>query len=187
MKEKNRMGLFIFWSLAALLVLLLIQQAGQISKEEELPYSKFKEYLKNEQIVEIKVSPDIIHGEYRTADNKRVNFKTVPLADPKLVEQLEEYKVSRFSGAFDKGWLMPLLVNWGPMILLILFWWWLIKGMQTGGKQVMSFGRSRAKLQSTKKSKITFADVAGVDEAKEELQEIVEFLRDTCKISETWR
>jgi cell division protease FtsH len=149
--------------------------------EQDIPYSTFKQYLKSGEISQVTVAPEYIRGKYKRADGKVVNFRTVPLNDPKLVEELDQYKVSQYSGEVERGWLMPLLLNWGPMILLIVFWLWMIKGMQTGGKQVMSFGRSKAKLQSTKKTKVTFSNVAGCDEAKEELQEIIEFLKDPAK------
>ncbi len=112
------------------------------------------------------MAPELIHGTSRSSDGKITSFKTVPLPDPKLVEDLEEYKVEQFSGDVDRGWLMPLIMNWGPMILLIGFWLWMMKGMQSGGKQVMSFGRSKAKLQSTKKTKITFPGRCGLRRSK---------------------
>ena len=162
-------------------LLYFIQSVRQKSVEQEIPYSAFKKSLKAGEVVKVTVSSDLIRGQSRAADGKVQSFKTIPLPDPKLVEDLEQYNVAQFSGDVDRGWLMPLIMNWGPMILLIGFWLWMMKGMQSGGKQVMSFGRSKAKLQSTKKSKINFADVAGCDEAKEELQEIIEFLKDPAK------
>ncbi len=180
MKEKNRWGLLI-WLLVFVFLLYFIQSVRQKGLEEEIAYSTFKQHLRAGEIVKVMVSPELIHGQYRRPDSKVISFKTVPLADPKLVEEMEEYKVGQYSGSVERGWLMPLLMNWGPMVILIVFWLWMIKGMQTGGKQVMSFGRSKAKLQSTRKTKVTFKDVAGCDEAKEELQEIIEFLKDPAK------
>ncbi|HBU69603.1 MAG TPA: cell division protein FtsH [Elusimicrobia bacterium] len=180
MKDKNKWGL-LAWVFIFLLLLYFIQSVRQINVEQELPYSTFKKYIKAGEIIKVTVAPELIKGQYKAADGKVVNFKTVPMPDPKLVEDMEQYNVSQFSGNLERGWLMPFLMNWGPMVLLILFWLWMIKGMQGGGKQVMAFGRSKAKLQTAKKTKITFADVAGCDEAKEELKEIVEFLKDPAK------
>ena len=81
-----------------------------------------------------------------------------------------------------------VIMNFGPALVFLFFWFLMIRQMQGGGKQAMAFGRSKAKLQSGKKSKITFADVAGCDEAKEELREIIEFPGKTpAKFAETWR
>ena len=180
MKEKNRWGLLI-WLLVFVFLLYFIQSVRQKGLEQEIPYSTFKQHLRAGNVVKVTVAPDLIHGEYHRPDSKVIPFKTVPLADPQLVAEMEQYKVGQFTGSLDRGWLMPLLMNWGPMIILIVFWLWMIKGMQTGGKQVMSFGRSKAKLQTAKKTKVSFKDVAGCDEAKEELQEIIEFLKDPAK------
>jgi cell division protease FtsH len=104
----------------------------------------------------------------------------VPVEDPKLVEELEAYGV-KYKGEVKKNWLSVVLFNFGPILLFIFIWFMLIRSMQAGGKQAMSFGRSRAKLMDQSKQRATFKDVAGVDEAKEELQEIIAFLKDPKK------
>ena len=121
MKDKNRWGILI-WLMVFFFLLYFIQAVRQKTVEQEVPYSAFKKSLKSGEIVKVTVSPDLIHGQSRTADGKVQNFKTVPLPDPKLVEDLEQYNVAQFSGDVDRGWLMPLIMNWGPMILLIGFW-----------------------------------------------------------------
>lgn len=181
MKSKNKFLGPIAWVFIFLLLLYFVQSVRQMGSEQELAYSSFKKYIKSGDVIKVTVSPEVIKGQYKNSEGKVFNFKTVPMPDSKLVEELEQYNVSQFSGDLNRGWLMPLLLNWGPMILLIGFWFWMMKGMQGGGKQVMSFGRSKAKLQTNKKTKITFSDVAGCDEAKEELKEIVEFLKDPAR------
>ncbi|MCX5778943.1 MAG: ATP-dependent zinc metalloprotease FtsH [Elusimicrobia bacterium] len=179
MKEKNRYG-FVIWLVVFVFLMYFLQSVRGRGTEQELPYSMFKQNLKAGNIVKVTISPEMIRGQYKK-DTQVLNFKTVPLADPKLIEEMEINNVSQFSGDMDKGWLMPFLMNWGPMLLLIGFWLWMLKGMQSGGRQMMQFGKSKAKLQATKKTKTTFSDVAGCGEAKEELQEIIEFLKDPAK------
>ncbi|MFH1369391.1 MAG: ATP-dependent zinc metalloprotease FtsH [Elusimicrobiota bacterium] len=181
MKSNNKWGVLIWWALITVLLVYFIQSVRQIKVEQELPYSAFKKMLKSGQVMKVDVAENMISGEFKTSDNKIVKFKTIPLADPKLVEELEQYNVGQFSGKIERGLLLAFLLNWGPMVIFILLWLWWMRSMQSGGKQVMAFGRSKAKLQPIKKTKITFADVAGCDEAKEELQEIIEFLKDPAK------
>jgi cell division protease FtsH len=181
-KDKNKYGVVV-WIIVFAILLYFIQSVRKMNLETELPYSTFKQYLKANKITDVTIATEMIKGKFKMPDGKIGNFKTVPLNDPKLVEELEGNNVNQFSGSTEHSWFMVFLMNWGPMILLIGFWLWMMKGMQSGGKQVMSFGRSKAKLQvqSTKKTKITFADVAGCDEPKEELKEIIEFLKDPAK------
>ncbi len=99
--------------------------------------------------------------------------------DPKLVERLTEKNVSIIAKPKDESpWYLSALISWIPMLLLIGVWVLFMRQMQTGGTKAMSFGRSKARLMTQDKMKVTFADVAGVDEAKEELEEIIEFLKE---------
>jgi len=101
--------------------------------------------------------------------------------DPNLVKDMEDSKVLEFSAVEESGWLGSLLLNWGPVVFLILFCFWMMRGMSMGNKQAMSFGKTKAKLAVGTSKKITFKDVAGCGEAKEELQEIIEFLKDSAR------
>jgi cell division protease FtsH len=180
MNNKSKYGI-LAWIGVFLILLYFIQSVRKLGMEQELPYSAFKKYLVANMVSEVTISEDAIKGKYKTPDGKITSFKTVPLNDPKLIEEMEQHNVPEFSGTIEKNWIMAFILNWGPMILLIGFWLWMLRGMQTGGKQVMAFGRSKAKMQTSKKTKTTFSDVAGCDEAKEELQEIIEFLKDPAK------
>jgi cell division protease FtsH len=160
---------------------ILFQATHTSTMDHEISYSEFKHRLHDGEIENVIVRPDLIHGRSRGADGKEENFRTVPLNDPNLVDDLERNKVRDYAGEPDRSWFGAVIMNFGPALVFLFFWFLMIRQMQGGGKQAMAFGRSKAKLQSGKKSKITFADVAGCDEAKEELREIIEFLKDPAK------
>jgi cell division protease FtsH len=176
--ENKNLKQLAVWAVAFLFIILLFQNLKTIPPELEIPYSQFKEKLHSEQITNVRVRPDMISGEYKDEKGASHRFRTLPLPDLKLVEDLEKYKVQHFQGERDRSWVMGLVINLGWIVLFFVLWWLLVvRQVQIGGKQAMSFGRSRAKMVDDKKKKTTFADVAGCDESKEELQEIVEFLK----------
>lgn len=178
-KKKDSWG-FLFWILLFVTLLVFMQNAGKKSNIEELPYSSFKQNIKAGKVISAVIGDGMIEGEFTTSDNAVKKFKTIPLNDPKLIEDMEANNVQKFSGKMHNGWLAPLIFSWGPIILLILFWLWMMNGMGAGGK-AMSFGKSIARLAGKGKTQITFKDVAGCGEAKEELQEIIEFLKNPAK------
>ncbi|WP_372518979.1 ATP-dependent zinc metalloprotease FtsH [Candidatus Ruminimicrobiellum ovillum] len=179
MKKKDSWG-FAFWIVLAAILLIFMQNSTKKSNIEEMPYSQFKQSVKEGKIINAVVTPELIEGEFTDKEGNQKKFKTIPLEDPKLVEDMENNNVQKFSGKAQNGWLGPLIFSWGPIILLILFWLWIMRGMSAGGKQAMTFAKSKARLADNGK-KITFKEVAGCEEAKEELQEIVEFLKNPSK------
>ena len=179
LKKKDSWGI-LFWIILFIILFVFMQNSTKKSNIEEMPYSQFKQSIKEGKIINAVVTEDIIEGEFTDNEGKQRKYKTIPLEDPKLVEDMENNKVQKFSGKAQNGWLGPLIFSWGPIILLILFWLWIMRGMSAGGKQAMSFAKSKAKLADNGK-KITFKEVAGCEEAKEELQEIVEFLKNPSK------
>ncbi|MGQ0644329.1 MAG: ATP-dependent zinc metalloprotease FtsH, partial [Elusimicrobiota bacterium] len=133
-------------------------------------------------VTEVTVRESLIKGKFKTDDGKAAAFRTIPLNDPNLVKDLEQSGVDRFSGEPERNWVGSMLMNLIWVAVFFFLWWFIIiRQMQGGGRQAMAFGRSKAKLQTGRKQKITFADVAGCDEAKEELQEIIEFLKSPAK------
>ncbi len=182
MENKNIKQL-ILWAAAFLLVIVLFKniKAPTVS-DKEIPYSEFKTDLKDGKISDVKVRPDLIEGKIKEDDGKVEDFRTLPLPDLNLVQDLEKYHVNNFAGEPDRSWVTSLIVNIGWVVLFFALWWiFVIRQVQMGGKQAMSFGRTKARVVDDKKKKTTFADVAGCDESKEELQEIVEFLKNPAR------
>ncbi|MBU0952095.1 MAG: ATP-dependent zinc metalloprotease FtsH [Elusimicrobia bacterium] len=180
MKNKNVFkGLFI-WVLVFFGLFMLLKPLSMMQAEEEIPYSQFRVLIKNNQIKDVKIKSDLIRGAYLSDKGKEVLFKTLPVNDPKLVEELEANNV-KYSAENEHTLLIAILSNVGWIILFVALYYFVMRQMQGGGKQVLAFGRSKAKMQGVKKTKVTFADVAGCDEAKEELKEIIEFLKDPAK------
>ena len=156
--------LIVFWS--------LLQTAGTVKKEP--PFSEFLIEVENDQVEEVTIAGDQINGKYIDG----TTFKTTaPDNYDDLVNILREHKVSITVKSARNPWF-SYLFTWFPIIILILFWVFFMRQMQSGGNKALSFGKSRAKLFSGAKKKFTFKDVAGVEEAKEELQEIIGFLKE---------
>jgi len=180
--ENKNIKQLLIWALAFVLLIVLFQNIKSPQAESEIPYSVFKAKLRQGLVMDVKVRPDLIRGELKEENGQNQHFRTLPMPDIKLVEDLEANKVQNFQGEADRSWLTGLLVNIGWILLLFALWWFfVIRQVQGGGKQALSFGRSRARRIDEKKKGTTFADVAGADEPKEELQEIVEFLKSPDK------
>ncbi len=180
--ENKNIKQLLVWVLAFVLLIALFQNLKGPQTESEIPYSVFKAKLRQGLVMDVKVRPDLIRGELKGESGQNQHFRTLPLPDIKLVEDLEANKVQNFQGEPDRSWLTGLVVNIGWILLLFGLWWFfVIRQVQGGGKQALSFGRSRARRIDEKKKGTTFADVAGADEPKEELQEIVEFLKSPDK------
>src|SRR5689334_1520774 len=121
-----------------------------------------------------------IQGEYKNGER----FRTFAPNDPELVKSLREKKVKiAAKPEEDSPWYMVLLLNWFPMLLLVGVWVFFMRRLQAGGGKVMSFGKSRAKVLTENQQRVTFIDVAGVDEAKDDLQEIIAFLKEPKKFT----
>ena len=181
MPLKKNLKQMLFWLLAFTLFIAVYQNVKNIEKEKELPYSEFKAKVKAGEVLKVTMRPDLIKGEYKEGD-KTAAFRTIPLNDDKLVEDMNAGGVKSYSGEADKSWITSLIINLGWIAVFVFLWWFLFfRQAQMGGKQAMSFGKSRAKQQDLKKQKVTFKDVAGCDETKDELMDIVDYLKNPKK------
>ena len=146
--------------------------------QTDIIYSDFLSYVDKTQVTEVTIQGDNISGRLTSG----MAFKTYAPKDAGVVALLKEKGV-RISAkpVDDSPWYMTILVSWLPMLLLIGVWIFFMRQMQGGGGKAMAFGKSRARLVTDKSKKVTFADVAGIEEAKAELQEVIDFLRDPKK------
>jgi cell division protease FtsH len=180
----------IFWVILLLLSISLFQYYSRGKGDVvSINYTEFMQQLENSNIKKVNMMEKDIEGEFiqnitKTEGNKTgqyAKFKLhIPFEDPSLLEKLEAKNVEIEAEPQRTNWSAILLTSL-PWIILIVFWLFMIRQMQGGPKGLFSFGKSRAKLLAGDRPKVTFNDVAGADEAKEELREIIEFLKDPAK------
>ncbi|MEM1307297.1 MAG: ATP-dependent metallopeptidase FtsH/Yme1/Tma family protein, partial [Pseudomonadota bacterium] len=174
---------FAIWVIIAVLLIglfQLFQKPNPGRAGNDISYSQFLGDLENKSIEEVVIQGNRLSGRYR---NSGQAFSTYAPADPNLVEKLQAGGVSIKARPTDEDVpsIFSVLLSWAPMILLLAVWIYLMRQMQSGSGRAMGFGKSKAKLLTERHGRVTFDDVAGVDEAKGDLQEIVEFLRDPQK------
>ncbi|HEV2169625.1 MAG TPA: ATP-dependent metallopeptidase FtsH/Yme1/Tma family protein, partial [Candidatus Binatus sp.] len=164
------------WLVLGLMFLLLFNIfSRQQPKETEISFSDFLNQVDKGQVAQATIQGSSIKDDTTGGDH----FKTYAPDYPDLVKTLREKGVKIVAKpAEGDPWWMVALVQWFPVIVLAALWIFFMRQMQIGGGKAMSFGKSRAKLLTENTHKVTFADVAGIDEAKDELEEIIQFLRD---------
>jgi cell division protease FtsH len=160
-------------------LLFTVVKTGQSPKEQQITFSELMDKVQSGEVAEVNISGSEVHGLYQ---NRQMGFHTfIPPNYSDIYNLLRSKGVNtKYSDASQNNWL-GILLNASPFIVLLGFWIFMMRQMQSGGNKALSFGKSRARLHSTQQKKVTFKDVAGVEEAKEELQEIIEFLREPQK------
>jgi cell division protease FtsH len=157
-------------------VIALAQAALFLPRGQAIGYSEFKQFIREDRIQKVVVGTDSITGDFKNAPAGKTSFNTVRVEDPDLVKELEAHKVP-YSGEQVSKWL-PEVLGWLiPLGFILLLWGLVFRRMGGAEGGIMSFARSRAKIYADDDVKVTFSDVAGVDEAANELREIVEFLK----------
>jgi cell division protease FtsH len=169
------------WLVLALVLFMIFSIfSKQDRREPEISFSEFMTAVERDSVREVVIQGNNIQGNYKNGEP----FRTFAPDDPDLVKSLRANDVKIAAKPEDESpWYMTLLLNWFPMLLLIGVWIFFMRQMQMGGGKVMSFGKSRAKLLTEDQHRVTFSDVAGVDEAKDDLQEIIAFLKDPKKFT----
>ncbi len=173
---------FALWVIIVLLLLALFtlfQNPGQRAASQDISFSQLLTEVDANRVRDVVIQGPEIHGTFTNGST----FQTYAPSDPSLVKRLYDAKVSITAKppGDNVPWFVSLLVSWLPFIALIGVWIFLSRQMQGGAGKAMGFGKSRAKMLTEAHGRVTFEDVAGVDEAKQDLQEIVEFLRDPGK------
>jgi len=174
---------FALWAIIALLLIALFnmfQQPGERSGGHEIAYSQFLQDVDNGRVHDVTITGQRIAGSYTEGGG---TFQTYSPGDTDLVNRLETKNVKIVARPETDGsnTLFGYLISWLPILLILGVWIFFMRQMQGGSRGAMGFGKSKAKLLTEAHGRVTFDDVAGVDEAKEDLEEIVEFLRDPQK------
>ncbi len=179
MVKKNRSPRsLIFWLVSLALLVLLWTLFPTSPKTRQLTFSEFMDQVEQKNVREVVIQENQAEGKLKDG----TPFKTtLPAQYADLIKILRENEVNIVVKDTSRSPWLAILLNWFPILLLIFFWFMMMRQMQAGGNKALSFGKSRAKLFTPHQKKITFNDVAGVDEAKVELQEIIEFLKDPRK------
>jgi len=176
----KNLGLWLVIIFLVIALFNLFGQPGGPGASKEFAYSEFIERVEGGEVQEVKIAGERVTGQLSSGETFYVY---VPEDTDGMFEKLEDSGARVEVDPQERSALVSFLFSWLPFVLIIAVWVFFMRQMQGGGKGAMSFGKSKAKLLTEKSGRVTFDDVAGIDEAKEELQEIVEFLRDPQKYS----
>ncbi len=173
----------LIWLVILVVVISVFQSFGKPASDDTIAYSEFITAVKENRVKDVSIYPDSVEGVLN--DNRKFRTIRPMVRDDKLIDDLYNHNVNFEGRELDKpGFLYQLLLSIAPVLIILAVFWFFMRQMQGGGGGKggpMSFGKSKARLLGEDQIKTTFADVAGVDEAKEEVQELVQFLRDPSK------
>ena len=179
----KNLALWLVISLMMILLFNMFQKPHQT--EDKLSFSEFMSLVEDGKIASVTLQGNDVTGKYTASDGKQKSYRTYkPTFDADLTQKLLDKKVTIQAKPEEEhfSWF-SLFISWFPLLLLVGIWIFFMRQMQVGGGKAMSFGKSRAKLLTEAQGKITFEDVAGIEEAKEELQEIIAFLKEPKKFT----
>lgn len=186
MKQKNKKippfpaRSILFWILGFILIVSFYSKMGSEGPVKNLDYSDFKAKVASGDILSAQIGQQTITGKMKDGD-KEASYSTLKVEDNTLVPDLTAAKIA-YKGQEDRSWIYSLLMNIGWIFLFVFAWWFLfIRPQRNDGRSALNFAKSKAVLQDPSKQEITFKDVAGCDEAKEEMQDIIKFLKDPRK------
>ena len=170
----------IFWIILICVAALFwaVFRSSKAPGEKKISFTEFVQSVDSGQVKEVTISGNEVRGVFREGSGLRT---MIPINYPDIYKLLQDKGVNIKIEEINSGNWVSILINASPFILLFAFWIFMMRQMQAGGNKALSFGKSRARLHSSQQKKVTFKDVAGVEEAKEELQEIIEFLREPQK------
>ena len=176
----TRPGGAVWYVLGVLLVMALAQAWFLAPSGRQVSYSEFKQAVRSGQVAEVMVGEQVVRGTFKREVNGQRNFNAARIEDPKLLEELDAAGV-KYTGEFVSRWL-PEILSWViPILFFVALWSFFFRRMGGAEGGVMSFARSKHRVFADDDVKVSFADVAGVDEAEQELKEIVEFLKNPKK------
>jgi cell division protease FtsH len=174
--SQKKVHFSIWYFILAVLLIGWVQSEYFQPDREKVPYSEFKQLVSEGKAQNLMISPDRITGQIKEEHGKLRQFVSVRVDDPDLVKSLDA-KGIKYSGRADNKWL-GVVISWVfPMAILFVFWSFLMRRMGGGSQGVLSVGKARVKIYAQQEVDITFDDVAGIDEARSELEEVVEFLK----------